>query len=264
MRARSEAPEEKHSMKKAVGRGTQEAGTTLANPPILIPDNTRRPSAILSVLAAAGIVGPLLFTVGFVVQGFLRTDLRFGYNPVAQQISDLTAGPAGWVQQVNFVVFGLLLIAFAIGLLLGIRKTWPWGISSALVAWNGVELVIAGIFPLRQDTAGHIFDPLGVHSVNGTIFFLGIGVVLGVLSRQLARDELWRDLSAYTLISGVVVFVLVLLNGLLAERELSPLHPWLGLIQRAILAVWFPCLIVLALRLRRLARTGEQRGSGHV
>src|SRR5262249_580008 len=151
-------------------------------------------------------------------------------------------------QQVNFAVFGLLLIAFAIGLTFGIRATWPWRIGSVLVTWNGLELVIAGLFPLRESAAGHIFDPLGVHSVNGTLFFLGIGVVLGVLSLQRGRSERWRDRSAYTLVSGVVVFVLVLLNGLLAEREQAPLHPWLGLIQRAILAVWFSCLMVLALR----------------
>jgi len=36
----------------------------------------------------------------------------------------------------------------------------------------------------------------------------------------------------------------------------APLHPWLGLIQRAILAVWFLCLVILALRLRRVGRRG--------
>jgi len=143
--------------------------------------NTRLPRAVLSVLGALGIVGPVLFTVGFLVQGFLRTDLHNGYNSMAQQISDLTAGPDGWVQQVNYVVFGLLLMTFAVGLHLSIQKAWPWVIGSALLAWNGVELVIAGIFPLREDAAGHIFDPLGVHSVNGTIFFLCIGIVLAIL-----------------------------------------------------------------------------------
>jgi hypothetical protein len=95
----------------------------------------------------------------------------------------------------------------------------------ALVAWNGVELVIAGLFPLREDAAGHIYDPLGVHSVNGTIFFLCIGVVLVVLSRQFARDARWRGLAAYTLASGIALFVMVVLNGFLAEMAQAPLHP---------------------------------------
>ena len=31
----------------------------------------------------------------------------------------------------------------------------------------------------------------------------------------------------------------------------SPLHAWAGLLQRVLCGVWFTCLIVLALRLRR-------------
>jgi hypothetical protein len=44
----------------------------------------------VKALAAAGIVGPVLFTVGFLVQGFFRRD---EYDWIAQQVSDLTAGP---------------------------------------------------------------------------------------------------------------------------------------------------------------------------
>jgi len=92
------------------------------------------------VLAAAGIGAPILFALGFVLQGFLRTDLRLGYNPIAQEVSDLTAGPLGWVQQVNFLVFGLLMITFGVGLSQGIRKASPWMVGPALVVWNGIEL----------------------------------------------------------------------------------------------------------------------------
>ena len=237
-------------MRKAVLPRVHDVGTHMADPP------TPEPKAVLSVLAAVGIFAPIVFTTGFVVQGFLRADLRSGYNPIAQQISDLTAGPSGWVQQMNFVVFGLLLIAFAVGLHRGVRKAWPWVAGPALVAWNGVELVVAGLFPLREDAAGRIYDPIGVHSVNGTIFFLSIGVVLVVLSRQFVHDARWRSLAAYTLTTGIALLVMVPLNGFLAEMAQAPLHPWSGLIQRAILVVWLLCLVTLALRLRRVGRRG--------
>jgi hypothetical membrane protein len=211
------------------------------------------PSSGLSVLAVAGIFAPILFTVGFVGQGFLRTDLCLGYNPIAQEISDLTAGPYGWVQQVNFVVCGLLMVAFAIGLRRGVGVAAPWMVGPVLVAWNGVELMLAGFFPRSEDTTGHIYDPLGVHMMNGMVFFLSIGIVLVVLSLRFARDEKWRDLAIYTRVSGIVLFVMVVLNGFFAEAPQDPLHPWLGLFQRAILAVWFLCLIILALRLRRVS-----------
>jgi Protein of unknown function (DUF998) len=63
-------------------------------------------------LAWAGIVGPVLFTAAFLAQGAFR---RNDYDPLAEPVSALEAGPYGWVQQVNLVLFGLLTIAFAVG-----------------------------------------------------------------------------------------------------------------------------------------------------
>ena len=218
------------------------------------PDRSPAPKTftLQRVLAGASICAPILFAMGFVMQGFLRTDLRLGYNPITQEVSDLTAGPLGWIQQVNFIVFGLLLIAFGVGLSRGIQKASPWMVGPALVVWNGIELIIAGLFPRSENAEGHIYDPLGVHMMNGMLFFLSIGIVLVILSLQLARDERWRNLAIYTRVTGILVFVLNVLNGFFAEAAGDPLHPWLGLFQRSILAVWFLCLIILGLRLWRL------------
>jgi hypothetical protein len=48
----------------------------------------RRP--VIRALAAAGIVGPILFTVAFIVQGLFRLD---EYSAVAEPVSALEAGP---------------------------------------------------------------------------------------------------------------------------------------------------------------------------
>jgi hypothetical protein len=45
--------------------------------------------------------------------------------------------------------------------------------------------------------------------------------------------------------------------GVLVGPDDAPLHPWAGLAQRVVLAVWFPCMIVLALRLLRVTRAAE-------
>jgi hypothetical protein len=55
----------------------------------------------------------VLFTGTFVVLELVRGS---EYDRVAETVSALEAGPHGWVQQVNFVVFGLLTIGFAAGL----------------------------------------------------------------------------------------------------------------------------------------------------
>jgi len=54
----------------------------------------------------SGVIGPLVFTACFVVQGLLR---RAEYDPIAEPVSALEAGPHGLIQQLNFVVFGVLI-----------------------------------------------------------------------------------------------------------------------------------------------------------
>ncbi|MDQ2706481.1 MAG: DUF998 domain-containing protein [Actinomycetota bacterium] len=212
------------------------------------PDGGRIPRA----LAAAGIIGPILFTTAFIAQGLFR---RGEYNATTEDISSLEAGPGlqGAVQQVNFALFGLLLIAFAVGLHRGVRRSRAALTGPMILACNGVGLIIAGIFPLRQDAAGVTYDPLGVHSVNGRIFFLTIGLGLIVISRGLAADPRWRGLAAYVLATGIALLVMFVPFGVLTQPSDAVLHPWLGLVQRAILAIWLLCVIVLALRLRTVA-----------
>jgi hypothetical membrane protein len=207
---------------------------------------------VISPLAAAGIVGPIVFTLGFLVQEFFR---RGEYSPMAEPVSALEAGPNGWIQQVNFIVFGLLTIAYAVGLHLGVRPTRAGVVGPAILAWSGVGLVLAGVLPLREDAAGVTYDPTGLHFVNGMIFFLSLGPGLIVMSRRLAGDPAWRNLATYALTTGIALLVMFVAFGRLVAPDDAPLHPWAGLAQRVPIAVWFACTITLALRLLRVART---------
>jgi len=74
---------------------------------------------MIAALAVAGIAGPVIFVVVVIVQSLLHPD----YSHMALPISALAAWPGGWVQNVNFVVFGLLMIAYAIGLHFGVRPS---------------------------------------------------------------------------------------------------------------------------------------------
>lgn len=203
----------------------------------------------LGAAAVAGIVGALAFTTGFLAQDLLRG----GYDPVAQQISELEAGAYGWVQQVNFMLFGLLVIVFAVGLHLGVRAGRTGVVGPAILAWNGVGLVIAGLVPLRADAAGMVVDPGGWHHVNGAIYFGTIGLGLVVVSRRLAGDPRWRGLTGYSLVSGIVLLVVDVIEGPLSGLRYVTLDPWSGLLQRVTIGVWLACVVVLALRLRRVA-----------
>jgi hypothetical protein len=208
---------------------------------------------LIAIGAVAGMIGPLLFTVGFIVQGLFRHD---EYDPIAETVSALEAGPNGWIQQLNFLVFGILMMIFGAGLGFGLR-TRRWRIASAIVAWWAVGLLMAGLFPLRENADGQTYDSTGLHQPNGAVFFLSMWVGLGILSWCLRPDLRWRDLVPYTMITSVALAALFGVLAALAIPDSAPLHPWAGLLQRLVLAVWFPCLVVLAARLRKVVRAAK-------
>lgn len=208
------------------------------------------PARWISWSAWAGIIGPLLFTATFLAQEALRRD---EYDPLAEPVSALEAGPNGWIQQLNFVAFGLLTIAFAIGLNRGLRPTRAGIVGPALLLLSGIGLLFAGTFPLREDTAGVTYDP-GFHFVAGLTFFLSSALGLIVVSRRLARDARWHGLATCTLIAGIVALAGFAVGAGFVVPDDAPLHDWAGLHQRlVVLVVIFPCRIVLSLRLLRVA-----------
>jgi len=208
--------------------------------------------AVVAALAAAGIVGPILFTVVFIVQGLLRP----GYSPVADPISALATGPNGWVQDLNFIVLGVLMIAYAVGLHLGARPARAGILGPALLAAAGAGAVLSGIVPLQAVADGLTYEPVG-HTVAVFVAFLGAGGGLILMSRRMAGDPSWRSLANYTLATGIAIVVLFLAVGALASTPDAPLYRWFGLAQRVLLAVWYPCLIILALRLLGITRATE-------
>jgi hypothetical membrane protein len=209
-----------------------------------------QPSAWIARAAWAGIIGPVLFTVTFIGQEAFRTG---EYNPLAEPVSALEAGPNGWLQQVNFVVFGLLTIAFAVGLHLGLRRTKLGILGPALLFVSGIGLLLAAGFPLKEDAAGVTYDP-GGHIVAGLTFFLTSAVGLIVVASRLARDPRWQNLARYTLVAGLLSLLGFVAVGALVMPDDAPLHAWAGLAQRLlIILVLFPCRLVLSLRLQQVA-----------
>ncbi len=215
-------------------------------------DDALERSSVIAALAAAGIAGPIMFAVVALVQSLLRPE----HSLVADPISALAAGPSGWVQDVNFLVFGSLMIAYAIGLHLGVRPT-RWGmVGLAFLVLSGVGLVWAGLFPSTDATSAR-WDDRVLHIIAFPMTFLGAGIGLIVTSRRMAGDPRWRSVATYALATGIAVLLLLLVGAGLVRPPGAPLHPWWGLFQWVLLAVWFTCTIVLALRLLRLARAAD-------
>jgi hypothetical membrane protein len=220
--------------------------------PSPVGDDALERRSVITALAAAGIAGPAIFAVVALVQSLLRPE----HSLMADPISALAAGPSGWVQDVNFHVFGSLMIAYAIGLHLGVRPI-RWGVVGlAFLVLSGVGLVWAGVFP-STDAIGVRWDDRVLHIVAFPMTFLGAGIGLIVMSRRMAGDPRWQRLATYALATGIAVLLLLLAGAGLVRPPGAPLHPWWGLFQWVLLAVWLPCTVVLALRLLRVARAAD-------
>jgi hypothetical membrane protein len=203
---------------------------------------------IARVLALAGFVGPAVFTVLVIVQGVLQPD----YNHIKLPISALAAWPLGWIQETNFLILGLSIIAFAAGLHKGMRparKASQGAAGAAFLAMGGVGVIVVGAFSWTL-VDGVLIEP-PPHVVGAITTFASTGLGLVRLSRRMAEDPGWRDLASYTKATGLAVLVLFVAVGFFAVDAGTPLHPWAGLLQRLLCVVWFSCLIVLAVRLRR-------------
>jgi hypothetical membrane protein len=204
--------------------------------------------SVIAALAAAGIAGPIMFAVVALVQSALRPD----HSLVEHPISALAAGPRGWVQDVNFLVFGSLMIAYAIGLHLGVRPTRLGVVGLAFLVLSGVGLVWAGLFP-ATDATGAFQENRPLHIPGFPMTFLGAVIGLVVMSRRMAREPEWRSLATYALGTAIAMLVVFLAGGRFVRPPGAPLHRWWGLFQWTLLAVWFQCTIVLAFRLLRLS-----------
>jgi Protein of unknown function (DUF998) len=94
-----------------------------------------------TLLACGAIAGPL-FVLVFLVEGATRAH----YDPLRHPVSSLAFGDVGWTQRANFLITGLLMLAFAIGLRRALRPLAgpTWG--PLLVGAYAIGLLGAGIF----------------------------------------------------------------------------------------------------------------------
>lgn len=140
-----------------------------------------------SLLAYGIIAGPLY--VGLSLGQALTHP---GFDLTRHAWSLLGAGPWGWVQQVNLILTGAMVIAFAVGLARTIASRW----APRLISVFGVGTIVAG-FCVADPVDGY---PVGVatpaspswhgigHMVSGSLGFLAMVVAALVLGRAFARE----------------------------------------------------------------------------
>jgi hypothetical membrane protein len=202
------------------------------------------------ILLGCGVVGPLLFIVVFLIEGATRA----GYRPWHHFVSQLSLSDQGWMQIVNFIVCGVLVLAYAGGL----RRVLGSTAGSVLMGLFGLGLVVAGVF-VTDPTLGY---PPGagaaptahgaVHGLAGLVTFMSVALAAIVLSRRFSGGWRW-----YSVISGVLVIVLFIAFLTLAslDQRGTLTNAPVGLVQRIAIIVGWVWAASTAYRLLRRAAT---------
>lgn len=203
-------------------------------------------------LLGCGVVAPPLFVLVFTATGALRT----GYDPTYHPVSALSLGDLGWIQITNFVVTGLLLVAFAVGLRRALgrgRGSW-WG--PALLGTFALALVLSGVFVMDPMLGFPPGAPPGLvaqvswhhtlHDLAGVAVFVSLPLACFVVARRFAAPPARPGWVAYCILTGVAGLVLLVAFGTAWEADL----PFAGLVQRALIVVGWTWVTLLALRLR--------------
>jgi hypothetical protein len=168
------------------------------------------------LLLAAGTAGGLAFTGVYLAEGATRA----GYRTLAQPISALSLGPGGWVQQLNFIVFGVLVCLSAAGwraVLASGRGALAFPVLRVIA---GVGLVMDGLF--AQDPSGG-YPPgarAGVPTVHGQLHTLFAMITITaltsgcfVLAARFAAEPGWRRWAVFAAAAGMATIVFIAAFG---------------------------------------------------
>lgn len=208
-------------------------------------------SFILRLLLTCGIIGPLLFIIVFLIAGATRAD----YNPLRYPVSSLSIGNLGWIQAANFLMVGLLLFAFAIGLRWTLRASrgGTWG--PLLIGLAAIGLFGAGIFTtdpifgyppsaplvLAQYTVhGHL------HDLFSLLLFFGLPGANFVFCRRFATLGA-RSWAIYSLLTGLAMLATFVLAGS-GFTQNPRLVNFAGVFQRLSIIIGLAWIILLAFR----------------
>lgn len=163
-----------------------------------------------SLLGWGAVAGPF-----YVIVSLAQALTREGFDLTRHEWSLLENGDLGWLQVANFVLTGVMVLAFAVGLsraLAGERGERGGRAAAALTGLFGACLVAAGV--LRADPAlgFPVGTPEGVgtvtahgigHFVAAGIGFVALAVSCFVLGRHFAA-EADRRLARFSRVTGVV------------------------------------------------------------
>lgn len=203
----------------------------------------------ISYTALAGILGPSLFVIVFTIEGRLQP----GYNALSTYVSALSLGPRGWVQIINFVISGTLMLVFARGAAIEFKKEKTSQAGPLQLAIIATGILLSGPF---------VMDPMGtppahasvhglVHGILGGIVFLLMPISCIVFYRRLRIEPNWQTFSKWTLIMGIILITTLTIFTFATKISALQIvfNDWFGLLQRLVLIPFMFWVLTLGVAL---------------
>ena len=175
----------------------------------------RTTSVTRSLLGYGVIAGPF-----YVLVSLAQALTRDGFDLSRHEWSLLANGSLGWIQIVNFLLTGAMIVAFAVGLRRADQGSW----TPRLIAVYGLGMVGAGIFRADPSLGFPPGTPDGPGAVSwhGLLHFVCAGIGFGcmiaaclVMARRFAAtgERGWAGFSAVTGVAFLGAFVGVASSG---------------------------------------------------
>ena len=166
---------------------------------------------------------------------------------------------SGWIQVVNFIVFGVLFLVFARGVAAEFQDGKASRFGPILLTIIGISLLASGPFVMDQVTTPP--DQMSWHgklhmNLFGALVFSLSPVSCFVFLRRFREDPKWRSLRWWTLAAGAITTAVVIVMAVgPAQPPAAPnaFNEWRGLIQRTFLVTYLIWIFTFAFCLRRPA-----------
>ena len=194
-------------------------------------------------LALAGPLATAVLTIGVVVAGLTWPD----YRHRTQNVSDLggTEAPLPLVQNVTFVIFGLLVVAFAVAMRR--HRLGHHGTGALLIGYFGATMALLGVTPCTPGCAAGTPADV-VHGLAAMTGFLAFGIATLLVWRGTRAEPQHAAYGRYSAATGTVV--IVFLGAWLVASGIDPEALHAGALQRLFIAPALIWLTVTGLRPR--------------
>jgi hypothetical protein len=208
----------------------------------LKPRSILGPLNIYVTFALAGLLGPIVLGFADLIAALSAS----GYSPIRDSISSLALAPMGWLQTIGFLVIGLLMEIFILGLYLCIRRGRYFGLSIGIFVCCSFGLLLIGAF--HADPTGAPSTLAGtIHSGTANTVFILFPVVCFLMAPSLRGDTYWKELFLYTIVTGILASILAIVVLLIPDES-----GWFGLYERILVAdigIWVEVMALWLLRL---------------